>query len=145
MSAMIDISVVIPTYNRSTLLGDTLRAVLSQRLAPREIIVVDDGSEDDTQAVLAGYGNQIRPMRIPNSGDLVPRNTGMRAATKRLVAFCDSDDVRRPDFLAVMAEQWQRELKLVAAYANFRILRDGVLSDRNSTLHPIHSGQATSG
>ena len=128
---MAEISVVIPTYNRAGLIGETLNAVLSQTLSPDEIIVVDDGSNDDTHSVLASYGDSVRPMRIPNSGDLVARNTGLRAARNRLVAFCDSDDVWIADFLAKMSAQWRTRPDLTAPYADFRILQEGALSVRS--------------
>ena len=123
-----DISVVVPSYDRADLLPGTLDAVLAQTLPPREVIVVDDGSRDRTMAVLAGYVPRVTPIRIDNSGSIVARNTGLRLATAPLVAFCDSDDLWRPDFLARMAELWQAEPRTRVAYANFRIVRDGVWS-----------------
>jgi glycosyltransferase involved in cell wall biosynthesis len=128
---MAKISVVIPTYNRAALIGETLDAVFAQTLRPDEVIVVDDGSKDDTPSVLASYGSRIRSVRIQNGGDLVARNTGLRMATGFLVAFCDSDDLWMPDFLAAMSSQWQAEPKLTACYADFRILQDGAISDRS--------------
>ena len=128
---MTGISVVIPTYNRAALIGETLDAVLAQTVPPDEVIVVDDGSTDGTAAALARFGASVRYLPIPNSGDMVARNTGLRAASGGLVAFCDSDDVWTPGFLRVMSAQWQAEPRLVACYADFRILRGGALSDRS--------------
>jgi glycosyltransferase involved in cell wall biosynthesis len=125
---MVGISVVIPTYNRARLLPETLAAILAQTLAADEVIVVDDGSTDDTQAVLAGYGDRLVSIRIVNSGEHIARNTGLRAATGHLVAFCDSDDIWTPDFLQTMSAQWQAVPNLVACYADFRILQDGARS-----------------
>jgi glycosyltransferase involved in cell wall biosynthesis len=120
------ISVVVPTYNRADLLPETLSAILGQSRPPDEVIVVDDGSRDETAAVLAGYAAPVRAIRIANSGDLVARNVGLRAATGDLVAFCDSDDLWRPDFLAAMAELWACEPKLHAAFSDFIHVRGGV-------------------
>jgi glycosyltransferase involved in cell wall biosynthesis len=117
------ISVVVPTYNRALLIGATLDAILAQTRAADEIIVVDDGSQDETSEVLARYAPRIRSLRIPNSGDLAARNRGMREASGELVAFCDSDDLWRPGFLAAMAALWQAEPATKVAYANFVILR----------------------
>ena len=125
---MTGISVVIPTYNRADLIGETLNAVLAQSVPPDEIIVVDDGSTDGTTAILAEYGNRVRHLPIANSGELVARNTGLRAASGRLVAFCDSDDVWMPRFLQAMYAQWEAEPRLVACYADFQILRGSTLS-----------------
>ena len=120
------ISVVVPTYNRSDLLIETLDSILAQDLPAREIIVVDDGSKDDTPSVLARYAPRVQSIRISNSGDLVARNTGLRAATSRLVAFCDSDDLWRPNFLSAMARFWTLEPRLFAAYSDFVVVRDNI-------------------
>jgi glycosyltransferase involved in cell wall biosynthesis len=121
-----DVSVVIPSYNRAKLLPFTLDAVLGQSLPPREVIVVDDGSRDDTAAVLARYQPAVRVITIENSGSIVARNAGLRQASAPVVAFCDSDDLWRPEFLATMAALWRAEPRLRVAYANFRIVRDDV-------------------
>jgi glycosyltransferase involved in cell wall biosynthesis len=128
---MSGISVVIPTYNRAGLIGETLAAVFAQSLPPDEIIVVDDGSQDETRAVLAGYGGRIRAIHATNQGDLVARNAGLRAADGPLVAFCDSDDLWAPDFLEAMRMQWRHEPRLTACYADFHILQAGALSGRS--------------
>jgi glycosyltransferase involved in cell wall biosynthesis len=125
------ISVVVPTYNRATLIEETLAGILSQTRPPDEVIVVDDGSTDDTAAVVARHAPTVRTIRINNSGDLVARNTGLRAAVGDLVAFCDSDDIWMPDFLAEMSAQWRAEPALTACYANFRILQDGEFSEQS--------------
>lgn len=120
------ISVVVPTYNRAALLPETLDAILAQTLPAREVIIVDDGSTDATVAMLtARYDGRVRLIRISNSGDLVARNTGLREACGDLVAFCDSDDVWRPGFLAAMAMLWIAEPRTRVAFADFVIIRDG--------------------
>ena len=118
-------SVVIPTYNRADLLAETLATIRAQTLAPAEIIVVDDGSTDDTPALLERLAPAVRSLRVPNGGDLVARNAGLAAATGDHVAFCDSDDLWRPSFLAEMAGFWQAEPALKAAFSDFVIVRDG--------------------
>jgi len=117
------LSVVIPTYNRAALLRETLAAVLAQECPADEVIVVDDGSTDGTAQMLAGLG--VRLLRQANAGDLAARNTGLAAASGDLVAFCDSDDLWRPGFLAAMQALWQAEPRLVAGFGNFRIIRNG--------------------
>jgi glycosyltransferase involved in cell wall biosynthesis len=126
----LSISVVIPTFNRADLLGFTLDAVLAQTHSANEIIVVDDGSTDATEAVLSRYAARVRPIRITNAGSVAARNVGLRAATGRLVAFCDSDDLWQPRFLEVMAGLWQTEPALKAAYADFRIMLGGTIGLR---------------
>lgn len=146
----LSISVVIPTYNRAGLIGETLEAVLGQSQPPAEVIVVDDGSTDATGEVLARFAGRITALRIANSGELVARNTGIAQAKGALIAFCDSDDLWRPDHLARMAELWRHEPRITAAYANFRIVRDGVWAERDKfadappgywqDLRPVASG-----
>jgi hypothetical protein len=120
------ISVVVPTYNRADLLPASLDAIFAQTLQPLEVIVVDDGSRDDTTAVLQRYNGRVRAIRIDNSGELVARNTGVRAASGDLVAFCDSDDLWKPGFLGTMAALWQAEPGIKTAYCDFVLIRDGV-------------------
>jgi glycosyltransferase involved in cell wall biosynthesis len=122
-------SVIVPVYNRARLVGATLDAILAQDTPPTEVIVVDDGSTDDTPAVLATY-SQVRTIRVTNGGDLAARNVGMRAASGSLVAFCDSDDLWRPGFLTAMAGLWQRAPGLTAAYGNFQTIRNDVWNQR---------------
>lgn len=126
---MTAISVVIPIYNRAGLVAETLDAIFAQTRSPDEVIVVDDGSTDETACVLAGYGTRLVVIRVENGGDIAARNIGVRAARGDLVAFCDSDDLWMPGHLQAMAAQWLAVPDMAACYANFRILRGAVLSD----------------
>ena len=87
------VSVLIPSYNRGYIIGKTLESVLAQTYRPIEIIVVDDGSQDDTRAVVAQFGPTIRYIYQDNAGLAVARNTGLAAARGEFIAFQDSDDV----------------------------------------------------
>ncbi|HXP77396.1 MAG TPA: glycosyltransferase [Stellaceae bacterium] len=91
-----DVSAIIPTYNRAHLIGDTIDSILRQTAPPAEIIVVDDGSTDDTAATVARCGNAVRYHRIENSGPGAARNVGVSMARSPWIAFCDSDDVWLP-------------------------------------------------
>jgi glycosyltransferase involved in cell wall biosynthesis len=100
------ITTVIPTYNRAADVVVAVESALSQHY-PRdrhEVIVVDDGSTDDTPAVLARYGDAIRTLRVPNGGVAAARNHGIIAARGEAIAFLDSDDTWDPDKLALQAE-----------------------------------------
>ncbi|HZL34515.1 MAG TPA: glycosyltransferase family 2 protein [Tepidisphaeraceae bacterium] len=85
-------SVVIPTYNRAHLLRGAVDSVLAQEDTDFELIVVDDGSTDNTAEALAGYGARVRLLRQENRGPGPARNLGIRAAKGRYIAFLDSDD-----------------------------------------------------
>ncbi len=124
------ISVVVPTFNRACLIGMTLDAILSQDHPAAEVVVVDDGSTDETTDVLSAYGDRVRGIRIRNGGDLAARNAGIRAASGQLVAFCDSDDLWRPGFLDAMARLWRQAPRLMAAFGNFQAVRDGIWDTR---------------
>jgi glycosyltransferase involved in cell wall biosynthesis len=76
--------------------------------------------------VLARYRHPVRVIPIANSGSIVARNVGLRAAESPIVAFCDSDDLWRPDFLAFMAALWRAEPQTRVAYANFRVVRNDI-------------------
>ncbi len=89
-------SVVIPAYNRGKLLKETIDSVLLQTSRDYEIIVVDDGSTDDTMQVLESYDNQIRTVSQSNQGPEVARNTGARHSKGDYIAFLDSDDIMLP-------------------------------------------------
>ena len=84
-----------------------------------EVVVVDDGSEDDTDRVLRAYAGRIRALKISNSGDLAARNIGGRVATGEALAFCDSDDLWHPHFLARMSLLWHLEPRTTVGYSDF--------------------------
>jgi hypothetical protein len=98
------VSVVIATYNRASLLPETLRSIVAQTRPPDEIILVDDGSSDQTAAVVAALGIRIRYERIENQGPRAARAHGVRMAGGDLVALVDDDDLWLPQKLA-----WQME------------------------------------
>jgi glycosyltransferase involved in cell wall biosynthesis len=98
------VSVVVPTYNRAWCLAEALDSVLAQDVAGVELIVVDDGSTDDTPQLLAGYGERIRVLRQENRGVSAARNAGIAAARGGLVAFLDSDDLWLPGKLRAQVD-----------------------------------------
>ena len=93
------IVVVIPTYQRGALLERALASVRAQTFAAHEIVVVDDGSTDDTADLMRRQAD-VRYLYQQNAGAAVARNHGMQATTAEWVAFLDSDDVFFPDHLA---------------------------------------------
>ncbi|HEX6750635.1 MAG TPA: glycosyltransferase [Longimicrobium sp.] len=98
---MAAVSVVIPAYNRGDLLEPTVRSILAQTVPPLEVIIVDDGSTDDTPAVCARFPAPVRTIRQENRGLSAARNRGIAEAAGDWIAFCDSDDVWRPRKLEV--------------------------------------------
>ncbi len=98
------VSVVIPTYNREQVIETTIKDILKQTYENFEIIVVDDGSTDDTQAKLRAFGNRIRVVRQPNGGAASARNRGIQEARGEIIAFQDSDDEWHPSKLVRQVE-----------------------------------------
>jgi glycosyltransferase involved in cell wall biosynthesis len=90
------VSVIVPTYNRAEVVGETIEDLFRQTYRNIEIIVVDDGSTDDTQSKLASYGNRIRWAAQKNAGPAAARNRGIAIAHGEIVAFQDSDDAWHP-------------------------------------------------
>ena len=86
------VSVVIPTYNRAYMLRETLDSVLAQSYRPIEVVLIDDGSTDDTAAVAAPYAPTVRCIRQPNGGVCKARNAGLAHARGEFIALLDSDD-----------------------------------------------------
>lgn len=94
-----DVSVIIPTYNRHAMLRQAIDSVLAQSFKGFELIVIDDGTTDDTAESLARLAETIRFERIDHSGPAAARNRGVAIARAPLIAFLDSDDLWAPDKL----------------------------------------------
>jgi glycosyltransferase involved in cell wall biosynthesis len=118
------VSVVIPTYNRASLVTRAVTSVLRAIEPGDEIIVVDDGSTDDTERVLAPFASRIRYLRIRNSGPGAARNHGIRAATRPLVAFLDSDDEWLAHKLQLQRAIMAADPTLVFAFSKFAVHDD---------------------
>lgn len=98
------VSVIIPTYNRAKTVRVAVDSVLAQTFKNFELIVVDDGSGDDTAKALKAYGDRIRVISQPNQGVSAARNAGIALARGGLIAFLDSDDVWLPHKLQAQAD-----------------------------------------
>jgi len=93
------ISVVMPCYNSAPFLREAVDSVLGQTCPEGELVVVDDGSTDDSRDILRGYGDRIRVIEQANRGPYPARNAGLKIARGEFVAFLDADDWWSPDFL----------------------------------------------
>jgi glycosyltransferase involved in cell wall biosynthesis len=98
------VSVVVTTYNQADWIGLTVRSALAQTRPADEVVVVDDGSTDDTPARLAALGDRITVVRQRNGGVAAARNAGVARARGELIAFLDGDDLWEPEVLAAHAE-----------------------------------------
>jgi glycosyltransferase involved in cell wall biosynthesis len=100
------VSIIIPTYNRRQLIARSIKSVLNQTYRDFELIIVDDGSTDDTSEVVAGFNDErIRYIRCEeNRGEAAARNTGIKTARYDYIAYQDSDDEWLPEKLARQME-----------------------------------------
>lgn len=95
------ISVIIPTYNAARFIGDAVNSVLEQTVKPMEVIVVDDGSTDNTESIVKEMDGNIRYFYQENSGSSIARNTGLEYASGELLSFLDADDIWVKDKLEI--------------------------------------------
>jgi glycosyltransferase involved in cell wall biosynthesis len=112
------ISIIIPTYNRSDLLKNAVRSVISQSFEDWELIIVDDGSVDDTKEIAHAFAKsdaRISYFYQENAGQAVARNKGAELSTGKYLAFLDSDDVYLSDNL-------QKKIILLEAHSNILII-----------------------
>jgi glycosyltransferase involved in cell wall biosynthesis len=131
------ISVIITTYNRAALVVEAIDSVLAQTYRDFEIIVIDDGSTDDTRAVLARYGDRIRCIHQANSGLNAARNAAVASARGEYFALLDDDDLWEPGKLELSLRVLERFPRAAFVFSNFAILRGGRRVTRDG-LHTWH-------
>jgi glycosyltransferase involved in cell wall biosynthesis len=98
------VTVIIPTYNRGWIVKEAIDSVLDQDFSDFELIVVDDGSDDNTREILGAYANAITVLHQSNRGVSAARNRGIAQASGRLIAFLDSDDLWLPGKLSTQVK-----------------------------------------
>ncbi|WP_332875999.1 glycosyltransferase family 2 protein [Massilia sp. S19_KUP03_FR1] len=113
------ITLVIPTFNRGNLIAATLDSAIAQAVSFLEIIVVDDGSRDDTAAVLALYAGRVQVITVANGGVQRARNIGVAAARGEFIVLCDSDDLLEPGYVAAMQAWLEAHPGCDSVYSNF--------------------------
>lgn len=111
------VTVIIPTYNRARLIGKAIESVFNQTYSDFEIIIVDDGSTDETASEVAQYGSRIRYLYQKHAGSSEARNLALRASTGELIAFLDSDDVWYPKKLEKQIGLFDRDPSVGLVYS----------------------------
>lgn len=131
------VSVIIPCYNAAKYISETLRSVLNQTMQNFEIIIVDDGSTDESAVIVKSFKDpRIHYVYQINRGHAATRNTAIRKAKGKFIAFLDSDDVWHASKLE---KQLQLTTSYDAVYCGYRnISEDGGSSDQKKTKH-IHT------
>lgn len=126
------ITIVIPSYNYARFLPEAVRSAIEQREdgLVLEVLVMDDGSTDETGAVAASFGGEINYLRQSNSGLSATRNAGMRAAAHDMVLFLDADDVLLPGAVKALWEAWRAAPEGLAVMAGREIVVDAFLQPK---------------
>ncbi len=133
------VSVVIPNYNHARFLGDAIRSVLNQDYRNFEVIVVDDGSTDNSGEVAAVFGDSIRYIYQTNAGLSAARNTGIRAAKGSLIGVLDADDMYEPMFLDTLVNALESDPDADGVYCGYQFV-----DETNNLLPQIENRPVTS-
>lgn len=140
-----DISVIIPNYNRSDLIVETIRNLQAQSLPPKEIIVVDDGSSDGSPEIIRSLQPAVRVIEQANQGPGAARNTGFAAATCKFIQFMDSDDLASLNKLELQATALETADADMAFCPWFHVeWGKGVKTTPKEVLQTLHPGDQRS-
>lgn len=107
-SAAAPVSVLIPCHNNAGHIAAAIGSALAQSCPPAQVIVIDDGSSDDSCTIIGRFGDRVQLVKQPNRGAAAARNTGVRHATGALIAFLDGDDAWPIDSLAIRLAELER-------------------------------------
>ena len=133
------VSVIIPTYNRGWAVRDAIDSVLDQDFSDYELIVIDDGSTDNTMQILDTYGERIVVLYQKNKGVSAARNRGIAAASGRFIAFLDSDDIWLPKKLSSQIDFFKSNPDALICQTGEIWIRNGV------RVNPKHHHKKLSG
>lgn len=122
------ISIIINNYNYGQFLKDSINSCLEQNYDKKEVIVVDDGSQDNSRDIINSFGNLVRPIFKPNGGQGSALNSGFFKSSGDIVIFLDSDDMLLPNCLTAVREIWQPQFSKV--HYNLKLI-----DDRGNWLH----------
>lgn len=139
------VSVVVPAYNVSRYIADTLDSVFAQTFTDYEIIVVNDGAPDteELERALEPYRERIIYLKQENRGISGARNTGIRAARAPLIALLDGDDMWEPEFLSVMLDELRRDSSVDMLYCDGIYFGDTWEAGRTFTEFNPSTGEVT--
>ncbi len=119
------ISALIPTYNCAKYIAKSIDSVLAQTYPAAEILIVNDGSTDDTPNVVSAYADpRLRYIEIPHAGIAAARNKGIEDASSDYLAFLDADDLWRPAMLEKHVAVMDHDRSLVCSFSNFNRFAD---------------------
>lgn len=122
---MRDVAVIIPAYNSARYLPESIESVLNQTYNDFKLIIVDDGSTDDTQRVLEPYKDRISYIYQKNGGPSKARNTGIMATERRYIAFLDADDLWVPNKLEMQMELMNSNTTMGLVFSDAELFEEG--------------------
>lgn len=125
MTALPTVSVLIPAYNAAEYISDAVRSALRQTYRDLEIVVIDDGSTDDTARMTEAFGQPVRTIRAPHAGVAAARNRGLREVRGRYILFLDADDMIGETLVARAVDFLERRPDLAFVFVNARLLIAG--------------------
>jgi glycosyltransferase involved in cell wall biosynthesis len=114
------VSVIIPVRNGASYLAEAIRSTLAQSHPPLEVIVIDDGSTDESAAIACGMAHPVRVLERPHQGAGAARNAGIKAAAGDFLAFLDADDLWSPDKLALQLARFTARPELDFVFTHVR-------------------------
>jgi glycosyltransferase involved in cell wall biosynthesis len=130
------VSVILPIYNGAATVGRAIASVFAQTLSAFEIVVVDDGSTDNTASVLAGYGDKIRVVRQANRGLPAARNAAVAASRGELLALIDHDDEWIPQKLELAVAAMRTDPAAALLYSDLIVVNEAGEEFRRSQIGP---------
>lgn len=132
------VSVIIPTYNYGRFIRNAIESVLTQTYPPHEILVIDDGSTDDTESIVAVFGDRVRYVKQANAGVCAARNRGAAESSAEYVAFMDADDLW-------LATKLEKQIAVFAGDSEIKLTHCGMRefdSETGETLRILIDGKA---
>jgi glycosyltransferase involved in cell wall biosynthesis len=136
------ISTVIPTFNRSKMIARSITSALDQLLEHDELIVIDDGSTDDTEKVVSAFKDRVRYIKTPNQGVGAARNRGVQEAQNPLITFLDSDDEWMPGRISVQRAFMDAQKDILFCFSDCAF-RSKKGTEERFTLHTWHDDKRT--
>lgn len=146
------VSIVATNYNYGRFVGEAINSALCQTYPGVEVIVVDDGSKDDSRQAIESWGNRVRAIFKQNGGQASAMNVGFAACKGELILFLDSDDVLKPEAISTSVQEWSKGLGRVAFPLEFMDANGGLLGGQiggtvspGPLFGPFNGGSTTSG
>ena len=143
-NAEFSITTVITSYNKGPWLAESIDSALIQEINHHEIIVVDDGSHDNTRQVAESYGNRIRYFQQENAGQVAAKNKGIELASGNFIAFLDGDDRWRPTKLEKQIAKFKADPEVGVVYTDrLKFKGDEIVLASNKLWHTPREGRVT--